>query len=120
MSPCGQLKAVLNYSLDGVTEMELLIRVTDKHPVVSDQYEVASQRGDVIAACPDGWSWSVAERSNPDWIIVLAAITEVEVGALLEGYRPNEPKYRRRLGVNPDGLQTGDTLTREQLLARIF
>ena len=90
--------------------MELLIRVTDKHPVVSTQYEEASQRGDVIASCPDGWSWSLAERNNPDWIIIRAAISEVESGAL----------YRRRLGVNPDGLQTGDTLTREQLMARVF
>lgn len=100
--------------------MELLIRVTDKHPVVSTQYEEASQRGDVIASCPDGWAWSAAERNNPDWIIIRAAITEVESGALLEGYRPGEPKYRRRLGINPDGLRSGDTLTREQLMARAF
>lgn len=109
-----------NYLRDGVTEMELLIRVTDKHPVVSTQYEEASQRGDVIASCPDGWAWSAAERNNPDWIIIRAAITEVESGALLEGYRPGEPKYRRRLGINPDGLHPGDTLTREQLMARVF
>lgn len=100
--------------------MELLIRITDKHPVVAAQYEFASQRGDVIAACPDGWAWSDAERDNSEWIIVKADITDIEAGALLEGYRPNEPRFRRRLGVDPDGLKSGDTLTREQLNGRVF
>lgn len=99
--------------------MELLIRITDKHPVGSTQYESASQRGDVIAACPDGWAWSETERNNPDWIIIAADITDIEAGALLEGHRPNEPRFRRRLGVNPDGLKSGDTLTREQLNGRV-
>ena len=100
--------------------MELLIRITDKQPIVSMDYEKSSQRGDVICACPDGWAWSAAERTNPDWIIVSADITEIEAGALLESSRPGEPQYRRRIGVNPDALQTGDTLTREQLMARVF
>ncbi len=100
--------------------MELLIRIIDKHPAVSVEYERASQRGDVICAMPDGWEWSQAERSNPDWIIVSAAITETECDALLESGREGEPQYRRRLGVNPDGLVSGNTLTREQLMVRIF
>ena len=100
--------------------MELLIRIADKHPVVAAQYEMAGQRGDVIAACPDGWAWSPAERDNPDWIIVTADITDIEAGALLEGARPGEPRFRRRLGVNPDGLQSGSVLDREQLMARVF
>ncbi len=100
--------------------MEILIRVVDRHPIVSMDYEASSQRGDVIAACPYGWEWSQAERENPDWIIVTADITDIEAGALLEGFRPGEPRFRRRLGVDPDGLQSGAVLTREQLMARVF
>jgi hypothetical protein len=100
--------------------MELLIRIADKHPVVAALYESASQRGDVIAACPDGWAWSQAERENPDWIIVTADITDIEAGALLEGFRSGEPRFRRRLGVDPTGLQSGAVLAREQLMKRVF
>lgn len=117
---CGLLKVVRNCSHGGGTDMELLIRVVDKHPAVAIVYEKSSQRGDVIVAMPDGWQWSKAERNNPDWIIVTAQITEVEAGALLESGRPNEPQYRRRLGVDPAGLVSGDVLTREQLTARVF
>lgn len=104
----------------GGTDMELLIRIKDKHPAVSVSYERASMRGDVIAACSDGWAWSDAERNNPEWIIVTARITEVETGALMEPGRIGEPQYRRRLGVNPDGLQSGDILSRTDLLAKVF
>lgn len=100
--------------------MELLIRLVDKQPVGHELWEKASQRGDVIAAMPDGWAWSDAERNNPEWLIVTADITDVEAGALLESCRPNEPQYKRRLGVNPDGMQAGDVLSRNDLMARIF
>lgn len=110
----------LNYLPAGGTEMELLIRIIDKQPAVSMLSETASQRGDLIAACPDGWAWTAIERDNPDWIIVHADLTEIEIGALMEAGRPNEPKYRRRLGINPDGLQSGAVLSREQLMARVF
>lgn len=99
--------------------MELLIRTVDKHPVVSMMSETSSQRGDVIAAMPDGWQWSDAERENPEWIIIYVDLVEVEVGALMEAARPGEPKYRRRLGVNIDGLKTGDRLIRSQLMDRV-
>ena len=95
--------------------MELLIRTVDKSLA-----ENASQRGDVIAAMPDGWDWSVVERNNPDWVIVTAQITEVEAEALLEESRQNETVYRRRLGVNVDLLKSGDILTREALNSRVF
>lgn len=100
--------------------MELLIRTIDKHVVVNTLHETSSQRGDVIAACPDGWVWSAAEEENPDWIIIGADITEVEALALLEPYREGEPKYRRRLGVSVDGLLPKERLTREQLTGRVF
>lgn len=100
--------------------MELLIRVVGKHPIISPLAEAASQRGDVIAAVADGWAWSDAERSNPDWIIISANITEIEADALREPARPGEGALRCRLGVNPGGLTSGDVLTREQLMARVF
>lgn len=113
-------RVVLNFSPSGGTDMELLIRINDKHPIVSAMHETGSQRGDVVCACPDGWGWSQAEQDNPDWIIVTATITEVEASALLESGRPGEPQFKRRLGVNPDGLKSGDVLSREQLMARVF
>lgn len=100
--------------------MELLIRLVDKQPADHALWEKAGQRGDVVAAMPDGWAWSDTERTNPEWLIVTAEITDIEVVALLEPYRPTEPQYKRRLGVNPDGLQAGDVLTRSELMARIF
>lgn len=95
--------------------MELLIRTVDKSPA-----EDASQRGDVITYQPDGFEWSVLERSNPEWIIVTALITEIETESLIEGPRTGEPSYRRRVGVNIDGLQSGDTLNRAEIMARVF
>lgn len=100
--------------------MELLIRLVDKQPAGHELWEKASQRGDVISVCPDGWAWSEAERTNPEWLIVTAEITEIESDGLLESGRPNEPQYRRRLGLNPDGLQSGDVLTRSEVMARLF
>lgn len=100
--------------------MELLIRTVGKHPIISPLAESSSQRGDVIAACPDGWEWSQAERENPEWIIICVGITEVEAGALLEAARPGEGVLRRRIGVDTTGLAAGDVLTREQLTARVF
>jgi|JI10StandDraft_1071094.scaffolds.fasta_scaffold410005_2 hypothetical protein len=120
LNPYGFSMVVLNCWHGGGTDMELLIRTVDKQPAVSMLSETSSQRGDVICALPDGWEWSAAERSNPDWIIVTAQITEVEADALLEESRANEPHYRRRLGIHLEGLTTGDVLTREQLLARVF
>lgn len=100
--------------------MELLIRTVDKHPAESAEYERASQRGDVICAVADGWEWSAAERENPEWIIIRADITQIEIDALMEPGRTGEPQYRRRVGVNTEGLLAGDLLTREQLMARVF
>lgn len=100
--------------------MELLIRIVDKVPVGNPDYARASQRGDVIVACPDGWNWTTREKSNPDWIIVSANITQIEATALQESWRGGEPQFYRRIGVDPTGLSNGDVLTREQLMARVF
>lgn len=118
--PCGVRKAAQNCYRGGGTDMELLIRVVNKYPENSDMFEKSSQRGDVISICPDGWGWSDAERNNPDWIIVSADITQAEVDALLEPGRAGEPQYRRRVGVEVDGIHSGDVLTRDELTARLF
>lgn len=100
--------------------MELLIRINHKQLVGSELHDTASQAGDVIAAVENGWAWSNAERKNPDWIIIHCDITPSEVEALLESGRVNETPWRRRLGVNPVLLNSGDVLTREQLMSRLF
>jgi hypothetical protein len=100
--------------------MELLIRTQHKQPQVSMLHETASQRGDVIAIQADGWAWSDAERSNPDWIIVTSDISPVDAVELMEAGRSDEPQWRRRIGIEVDGLQSGDIVAREQLLARTF
>lgn len=105
----------MSFLRGGGTEMELLMRTVDK----SDE-ETASKRGDVIVFQPDGFIWSALERSNTDWIIITAQITEVEAESLTEGPRNGEPNYKRRLGVNIDGLQSGDVLTRTEIMARVF
>jgi len=113
-------KAGWNCLPGGGTDMELLIRTVHKHPVVATIHESASQMGDVIAACPDGWAWSESERSHPDWIIVRASITDIEVEALLEPARPGEGSLRRRLGVSVVGLVAGDVLNRSELMGRVY
>ena len=50
---------------------ELLVRVKDKSADPDPARDaMMSKRGHVIACQPDGWPWSQAERTNPDWIIV--------------------------------------------------
>lgn len=100
--------------------MELLIRVNHKRPVIDMLHVDASQRGDVIVIFPKGHAWSEAERSNPDWIIVHSRLTAKEVDALQERGREDEPGWRRRVGINVDGLATGAVLTHDELIGRFF
>lgn len=100
--------------------VELVINTVDQHPAVSALYESCIQRGDVICWKPEGWQWSTLERAHPDWVIVIADITEIEADALIESGRPGEPQYRNRLGINPDGLASGARLSRDDLQARVF
>lgn len=69
--------------------MEALIRVVDKGVA-----EDCSKAGDVIAICPDGWAWSPAERTNPDWRIVKVNILQSQADAFLS--RANNPLVKRR------------------------
>lgn len=82
--------------------MEFLIRVNDRSVRDHD-----SKRGDVIAVCPDGWAWSQAELTNPDWVIVSAPLTQIEADALLAVHSDpvtQASKRRRKWAVNVSGL----------------
>lgn len=69
--------------------MEVLIRVVDKGP-----NEDHSKAGDVISVCPDGWQWSSAELTNPDWRIIRVPILQTQADAFLA--RANDPLVKRR------------------------
>lgn len=69
--------------------MEALIRVVDKGPG-----EDHSKAGDVIAVCPDGWQWSSAELTNPDWRIIRVPLLQTQADAFLA--RANNPLVKRR------------------------
>lgn len=69
--------------------MEALIRIVDKGTA-----EDCSKAGDVIAICPDGWAWSTAELTNPDWRIVRANVLQSQADALLS--QSNNASVRRR------------------------
>ena len=58
--------------------MEILIRVVDKGIA-----EDCSKAGDVVSVCPDGWAWSFAELTNPEWRIVRTPILQVSADAFL-------------------------------------
>lgn len=73
--------------------MELLIRVVDK-PGAPDN-PLVSAAGDVIAICPDGWAWSEAELTNPEWRIVKCPLLAIERDALLAS-SPAEALVKRR------------------------
>ena len=72
--------------------MEILARLVDK---AAD--ERASKRGDVVSIVPDGWTWSIAERTNPDWIIINVGIIDTDRDALM-AQAPTFPlgRFRRR------------------------
>lgn len=64
---------------------ELLIRVVDKavdNPNRVNGY-TCMKAGDIVSVCPDGWGWTDAEKTNPDWRIVRVPLLVSEVTALL-------------------------------------
>jgi hypothetical protein len=82
----------------------MLLRVADK-PVSGDELLDAMRtgRGDVIVICPDGWQWSQAELSNPEWAIVklpgvdpalLVAFTQPDNGDPAQGTIPQRRAFR--------------------------
>lgn len=84
--------------------MEVLVRVVDKGAALD-----CSKRGDVIAICPDGWAWSPAELTNPDWRIVRVPILQTTADALLTTPQPTGgPQVQRRREYYVDFSQLPD------------
>ena len=75
--------------------MEVLARLVDKGPA-----EDCSKRGDVIAVQQDGWAWSDAELTNPDWVIIsVNSLLDTDRDTMLTTpLRDNLPqgRFRRR------------------------
>lgn len=73
--------------------MELLVRLIDR-----SEHEADSKRGDVVTAQPDGWGWSQAERTNPDWMIIkVAGMLATDSDALTHVAAPRQNgRFRRR------------------------
>lgn len=97
----------MSYSLGGDTDMEILVRIIDKDQPDPDLAKMASKRGDVIAICPDGWPWSEAERTNPEWRIVRSPILQTHSEVLLAGPNTNAvipEKVRRTWKFHLDNL----------------
>ncbi len=65
--------------------MELLIRTVDKYTGKDPHFQAkTTKRGDVISVCPDGWTWSQFERTNPEWVIVkVLDLLQIEADAML-------------------------------------
>ena len=102
--------------------MEILIRVVDKGAA-----EDCSKAGDIIATVPNGWQWSNAELTNPDWRIVRTNILQTQADAFLAKTTTNT-NHRRDWKIDfsllPDpslfeGPRTQGiiTLTRAQIVA---
>lgn len=92
---------------------EMLVRTRDKAPLDTPEAQArVSQRGDVIDICDDGWAWTYAERTNPDWTLVkLPGVDKEKMSAFL-GSEPGDPllnKYLRRRAFSFDiaGYQSG-------------
>ena len=63
---------------------ELLVRVADKTTAEDPRALLFLRAGEVVVVCPDGWPWSEAEQTNPDWVILkLPNVTESEASAML-------------------------------------
>lgn len=60
--------------------------------------EADSKRGDVITVQADGWAWSQAERTNPDWLIIkVASFLGTDRDAVLAvGRNFPQGRFRRR------------------------
>lgn len=76
--------------------MELLLRVIDKAGYDPQVHTLMDVIGDVIIAFPDGWNWSLIERTHPEWRIVRANLLQSEVDALLVDRRAGEIMTRYR------------------------
>jgi len=82
--------------------MEILVRMVNRSDKTDD-----SKYGDCIAARPDGFPWTQAERTNPAWSLFRSNLTQAEVDALLQPLIDAGSLkliYRRKLTVDVNGL----------------
>jgi hypothetical protein len=59
--------------------MELLVAGLDRSERIDD-----IKAGQVIDVHPDGWGWSEAELSNPNWHVISAPILPTHVATLMQ------------------------------------
>ena len=103
---------------------ELFVRLVDKvHP---DPYRDVHclKRGDVVVACPDGWSWGRLERASMDHLIVsVPALSLEEAQGMLgpeldvDSRQPSRVLRRRAARLDVDHADFGPTLTLDQFRA---
>lgn len=77
---------------------EMIVRMADKVNRESPYLDVkCTKRGDVIAICEDGWPWSKAELTNPDWTLVkVTGVLASDLSAYLAA-EPGDPKVNQML-----------------------
>lgn len=63
--------------------MELLVALVARSSAVND-----IQAGEVITIQADGWGWSPAELSNPNWGIISSEISAANVTSLMSPFVP--------------------------------
>lgn len=76
--------------------MEALVWVVDKPHNDARQNPYQYQRGHVIVLRPDGWAWSVRERTDPAWRIIRVAGAPSDFQELIDSERPE---------LSPDALK---------------
>lgn len=78
---------------------ELLVRVIDKYEGVDPLFlSKSTMRGDVIEVRPDGWPWSLRERTSPQWIIVKVDASMAKCAALIAA-EPGDVKQNPYLRI---------------------
>lgn len=58
-----------NFSVGGAMA-EILLHFTDKVPNSHPDYAMNYGAMDIVVVCADGWTWTEAELTNPNWRIV--------------------------------------------------
>ncbi len=77
---------------------ELLLRVVDKVGATIYQDCKLTKRGDVIVVQPNGWAWSVQEKTNPAWrILGLPNVSESAASVLLSAEKDVDPLQPSRV-----------------------
>ncbi len=77
---------------------ELVVMLKDKAPPSGDHHldNQRYKRGEVICAVPDGWGWTSAERTNPDWQIVQVPGMTLTEGQMLCAEEQERERSKQR------------------------